>query len=559
MNDHSKEEYESNLKARLDILRTKLNDGKIKIAPHLIDGFKESIANIQYSEDGDILLDTVDGRIRSMALMISHFDERDKLKKQFSLHEIQSAYFQIVENIFNPIFKKMTEEKLNANQVAYFYSSNDDLINNVAPQITDFINTIYEFWKNVGDVGCWHLEDSLDNLNGIYGGDLFPSYNENIASKCGIYTDTLVLPDPFVRSKYVFETSEDSTRVYYFVKHGLNVLKYKELACIDLIYPIVAILPDMQNLEDNGRDIIRVLGQADTLIHAQKIFDTNFDDEEELADFFKSLDTIEKLENNIRKKDRVLFDTDWNCSFKDNFRKYKGTLPKNILGSITPGEIFHSHIFSRMAISNELLLKSRQLAGVPIIEAPTSWQYFNWKLEYDALRAENYYSVDGLHILKGLNDLSHTDMPWIGNIPSESLIELRKQDALHEIRDILGDSIHELIETNPSNFNITRDKLLKNIDNSLSMHRKKIDDLRQRKWRFAGHDIGSWIVMGGIEIAAALTGTPSWGLGLIAANQVLDPPKLKEIPEIYREISAESEAIKKSPVGLLFKASNNNL
>lgn len=559
MNDHSKEEYESNLKARLDILRTKLNDGKIKIAPHLIDGFKESIANIQYSEDGDILLDTVDGRIRSMALMISHFDERDKLKKQFSLHEIQSAYFQIVENIFNPIFKKMTEEKLNANQVAYFYSSNDDLINNVAPQITDFINTIYEFWKNVGDVGCWHLEDSLDNLNGIYGGDLFPSYNENIASKCGIYTDTLVLPDPFVRSKYVFETSGDSTRVYYFIKHGLNVLKYKELACIDLIYPIVAILPDMQNLEDNGRDIIRVLGQADTLIHAQKIFDTNFDDEEELADFFKSLDTIEKLENNIRKKDRVLFDTDWNCSFKDNFRKYKGTLPKNILGSITPGEIFHSHIFSRMAISNELLLKSRQLAGVPIIEAPTSWQYFNWKLEYDALRAENYYSVDGLHILKGLNDLSHTDMPWIGNIPSESLIELRKQDALHEIRDILGDSIHELIETNPSNFNITRDKLLKNIDNSLSMHRKKIDDLRQRKWRFAGHDIGSWIVMGGIEIAAALTGTPSWGLGLIAANQVLDPPKLKEIPEIYREISAESEAIKKSPVGLLFKASNNNL
>lgn len=559
MNDHSKEEYESDLKARLDILRTKLNDGKINIAPHLIEGFKSSLANIQYSENGDIILDTVDGRIRSMALMISHFEERDKLKKQFSLNEIQNTYFQIVENSFKPIFEKMTKEKVNAHQVASFYSSNDALIRNIAPQINRFINNIYDFWRNVGDIGCWHLEDSLDNLNGVYGGDLFPSYNENIASKCGIYTDTLVLPDPFVRSKYVFETSEDSTRVYYFVKHGLNVLKYKELACTDLIYPIVAILPDMQNLEDNGRDIIRVLGQADTLIHAQKIFDANFDDEEELADFFKSLDTIEKLENNIRRKDRVLFDTDWNCSFKDNFRRYKDTLPKNILGNITPGEIFHSHIFSRMAISNELLLKSRQLAGVPIIEAPTSWQYFNWKLEYDALRAENHYSVDGLHILKGLNDLSHTDMPWIGNIPSESLIELRKQDALHEIRDILGDSIHELIETNPSNFNITRDKLLKNIDNSLSMHRKKIDDLRQRKWRFAGHDIGSWIVMGGIEIAAALTGTPSWGLGLIAANQVLDPPKLKEIPEIYIEISAESEAIKKSPVGLLFKASNNNL
>lgn len=93
MNDHSKEEYESNLKARLDILKTKLNDGKIKIAPHLVDDLNNSIANIQYSENDEILLDTVDSNIRSMALMISHFNERDKLKKQFSLHEIQGAYF----------------------------------------------------------------------------------------------------------------------------------------------------------------------------------------------------------------------------------------------------------------------------------------------------------------------------------------------------------------------------------------------------------------------------------------------------------------------------------
>lgn len=32
----------------------------------------------------------------------------------------------------------MTEEKLSAHQVACFYSSNDDLINNVAPQINGY-------------------------------------------------------------------------------------------------------------------------------------------------------------------------------------------------------------------------------------------------------------------------------------------------------------------------------------------------------------------------------------------------------------------------------------
>ncbi|GAB2636754.1 hypothetical protein [Psychrobacter pocilloporae] len=559
MADYNDEEYEYNLKARLEILKTKINDGKVKIAPHLIDDFRNSIANIQYSEDGGVILYTVDDRIRSMALAISHFDERDKLKKQFSLFDIQNAYFQIIENKFQPIFKKMIEENINAHQLASFYSSNDRFIKNVAPQINEFINNVYEFWRNIGDVGCWHLEDSIDNLNGIYGGDLFPSYSENIASKCGIYTDTLALPDPFVRSKYVLENSDDATRVYYFIKHGLNVLKYKDLACIDLTYPIVAILPDMQNLEeDDGRDIFRILGRNDAIIHAQNIFRTDFSSEEDLIDFMSAFKTIEDLEDQIMNKDRILFDTEWNGNFRDNFNRYKKTIPENILVGTTPGNILHSQIVSRMAISNELLLKSKQLSGVPIIEAPTSWKYFNWKLEYDSLRAENHYSVEGLHILKGLDDLSHADMPWIGDIPPESLIELRRQGALHEIRDILGDSIQNLIETNPENFNATRDQLHKNIDNSLSMHRKKLEELRQKKWKFAGRDIGSWIVMGGIEVAAALTGTESWGMGAIIAGQFLDPPQLKDIPKKYKEISAEDKAVKKSPVGLLFKSSNKN-
>ena len=64
----------------------------------------------------------------------------------------------------------------------------------------------------------------------------------------------------------------------------------------------------------------------------------------------------------------------------------------------------------RMSVSNELLLKARQLSGTPIIEAETSWQYFNWKLEYDADKAQEYYGSENLHIMKGLTDLSQMDL-----------------------------------------------------------------------------------------------------------------------------------------------------
>ena len=117
--------------------------------------------------------------------------------------------------------------------------------------------------------------------------------------------------------------------------------------------------------------------------------------------------------------------------------------------------------------------------------------------------------------------------------------------------------LKELISTNPTNCFRTRDQILFNIDKSFDDHRKKLDELRAKKWKFAGHDIGSWIVMGGIEIGAALTGTPSWGIGAFIADQLLDAPKLREIPQRYLDLVQENEKVHQSPVGILFKASNN--
>ncbi len=38
---------------------------------------------IRYDKNGEIILDSVDGRIRSMALGIEQIDTRDKLKNKF--------------------------------------------------------------------------------------------------------------------------------------------------------------------------------------------------------------------------------------------------------------------------------------------------------------------------------------------------------------------------------------------------------------------------------------------------------------------------------------------
>jgi hypothetical protein len=165
---------------------------------------------------------------------------------------------------------------------------------------------------------------------------------------------------------------------------------------------------------------------------------------------------------------------------------------------------------------------------------------------------ESATSLKDLHINKALQGLASHDMQWIGNIPSQALIEIRKEGAMDEIRHIISTDINKLIDINPNNFHRTQDQILENLQEAFKKHQENLNNLSTKKWKFAGQDIGSWLVIGGIEVAAALTGTPAWGLAGLTANQLFDPPKLKDIPKSIKDLKEENDKIHKSPVGVLF-------
>ena len=92
--------------------------------------------------------------------------------------------------------------------------------------------------------------------------------------------------------------------------------------------------------------------------------------------------------------------------------------------------------------------------------------YFLTKLFKFSNNVESLTKITDLHMTKALQSLSGTDMQWIGNIPVESLIKIRKENAMDEIRSILTKDISSLIDTNPTNFNRTHDQVFDNISES---------------------------------------------------------------------------------------------
>ncbi len=545
----TQEDYDEELRWRLEVLRAQFEEGKIHIAEHLAADFEESIGAVRYGADGKIDLSTVDGRVRTMAMMAAVVKNRQDAKDAVSLEEIAHSYFRYIEDNLGFFVNEARDKGYDAHVFAEMVSRQPHVVADISPQIPKFLEGLEEFWSALTEPSHYHVQD-LTGVKAVFGGDLFPSYQRNIASSTGLYVDTIVLSDPFWHTRHIFERVTPELQVYYLVKHAINLMQYRDLALAELESPIVIVTPFKSSVDEEEVDFLKGLAETDALVHAGKLFGRGFSSVEELFDFATDLDTPESVVKELVDRDRLLFDTDWTEPLEQQIRRSiesgDGLLPTGT----NAGGLVASQCMGRMMQSTDILLKSRYLMGTPLIDAATSWKYFSWKLEYNSALAED--DVTSLHMVRGLQRVGETDMQWLGNIPPAALIEMRQQGAFDEIREMLSQGVSEIAGSKPDSFFRSSDQIVENVQDAFERHQENIRELRGKGMKFAGQDLGSWIVAGTIEVAAIATGTPAFGAAAFAINQVVDAPKLKELPERFRNLKDAHVELKKSPMGLFF-------
>jgi hypothetical protein len=174
------------------------------------------------------------------------------------------------------------------------------------------------FADTEGIIHCAHVQAESLSLKVIFGGDLFPSYTDNIACSVGLYTDTIVLPDPLHRLTKLRSIMASRELFRLSVKHALNALNYRDLALADVHSPIVVIAPDYLADESYRRSLM-VAGEADTLEHCSRLFGRNFASIQELRGFLQQFHSMNSMLSSITDPTRLLFDV----GFADQFNRYK--------------------------------------------------------------------------------------------------------------------------------------------------------------------------------------------------------------------------------------------
>ncbi|WP_339071193.1 hypothetical protein WIN67_10565 [Pseudomonas idahonensis] len=537
------------LHRKVMLFKTKLEEGKIHVAEHLVEEVKRSFENISLLADGMVDPDSVDAIVRGALGAVAHIEDREEWKELISLKEIQNAYFNRVDAHFGKLFELMNKADANPYKFAAWFASDANRVDDNIELIDEFTAEIVKFWKNIAEPTWIHVEDCIDS-KAIFTGELFPDGRSNLASSTGIYFDTTILPDPFLKIYSLFEFMPKQERLQEIIRLALQVLQYKDLALAEVEKPIIAVLPDRHRLDKSYEHYVNICAEQDTLSYGNSIFGTNYSDIKEMLEYLRSFKDSQAVAALVKDPKKMLFSTEWDGDFSTHIERYIEEQGKR-LGFNAPGEAIFMNMLTRFSQANNSFQRSMSLGGTPVIRAETSWAWFNFMLGENAKSFDDG-DLKNLHISRALQSTIKNEISWLGSVPIDALIQIRKTDALDEIRNILGSGLSEIIDSRPDNFFRTGDRVLENLQGAFREHEKKIAQLRAKKWKFAGLDIGSFIVVGGIEIAAAITGTPTCGVIATAANLTGLIPSAKDIKEKFQTIKNENTNINNTGVGILF-------
>jgi len=547
------EEEVQDLTDRVFLLKEKLESGKMHFAAHLVDDFRRSFEAIRLRPDGKVDPRTIDGRIRASTLALMAMKQREDIKKSASLQDLQEKYFEFLFEQFGWLYDQMVQNKAPPYAIAAHFSKKADLVDNLFSVIPDFEKAVKGFWEVAGEISEYHLQDG-QQLKAVFSGDLFPAHDENVVSSAGLYIDTVVLPCPVIRVASLTKVLPKAEVVRLLIKHVLTAMTYRDIATADVSPPIVLIVPTQDDIQGRGRKELVARATPAMVRHGNRLFGSSFQELDEVIEFCSGLRSVEEVVSRLKSPERLLFDTEWGGDAAHQLRKAMAENPA------VPGmarDVAGHHVISaclgRMPQAMAAEEAAFQFGGSPLIAAPTSWNYYTWLLEYQGTTVQNQAgNLQARHVARALTAEAGVNLEWLGNVPPETVLEIRKNGHAEELRALLSNGLSDLLTINPENYFRTADQVIENLDAAFRKHQRQLSEAKLRKLKLYGIDVPTCLAVGGIGIAGAITGNVPLQ-GISAALSVVGLATVKDIKTKYVEIAAADKIRRASPTGILFR------
>lgn len=541
---------------RVFLLRERVEQGQLGFATEqLKEDFFRSYSRISLLPDGRVDPKSLDGRIRTSTLAMRAMKYRQDSKSEISLAQIQDAYFTLLFREFGWLFEQMQKAGANPAAAGRIAARDAAFVEHAVEVLPKMVEDLKEFWQAVGDGGAFHLQDQ-QTLKATFAGDLFPAYWENAVSTAGLYVDTIILPCPIMRTAPMIASNMPrSELVAVLLKHVLTAMTYREVAIADVSPPIALVMPNTGDIDTESRRGLVERAKPLMVKHASYLFGRDFESVEHIGEFCDSLSTVEKALAELKGGDRLVFDAEWGSGPREQLNRVLAEKQPGHVDSDPehPGHHILSSVLGRMPQAMATEDNAFHFGGTPLINAQTSWLYYTWMLDYQAAPVPTgHRGAQSMHIVRALSAESGNNLAWLGNVPPETVLEIRRNGLAEEVRALLDTGVSDLIKANPSNYFRTADQVVENLDKAFRKHQQALLEARNKKLKLYGVDVTSMLATGVVAVAGAVTGNVALG-AISGVLGVVGLPNLREIKSKFAEIAAEDKARRASPTGLLFR------
>lgn len=463
------------------------------------------------------------------------------------LSKIQKEYIEILRYYFSDSFKQMNEAKIDAYSMACHLAKDARNVQLITEKSKEMADKFKSFWNYYAPQIILHLQN-MRTRKIAYSGSSFPKEETDLTTPLALFADTVVLPDPIYTGFIMAQHAAPEEAARIFIENGLVAMKYADMALATTKAPLIVFAPSPYLFPNKVRDILNELANLDTVKHANHIFQFPFDDIDSVKNYFNQAQTVDMLIRSIEIPERFLFNSDVprkpSTQAESTLSFQQEKFPKYYKDDKKLWLLFNA-LFGRFLQTQVYYANLDIYGAIPLIDAPTSWQYFLWSLEYKTQR-ETSIKDDTVIV----NSLISTDfdIPELKNVPLNKLCQIRESNVLKDLRNIITNAI-DIASIEKLDKKLAAKSAKNVVKESIEKHRRDLQKIRKELISIGIHAAGQASTIG-LSIGSASTGSVELAT-YAAISSVLG---FKSLPEIVKKgkgyLEKRTEAAN-SAVGIL--------
>jgi len=443
-------------------------------------------------------------------------------------------YFSLLDEYFKGIYMPGIDKNLQANYIIHMKKAAQVVL----MSIDDITQDISEFWKKYTEPVLSFLRYN-SAFKALYCGSVSPLEGQQFVKRTAMYVDSILIEDPITTIVNMKDLSTDNSYLMRMIRHAFNLMDLKELFFGQGDFPILTIFPSF--LDENRRqDIVKGIHQ-NGLTYFSELLELNFTDIEDFFDHLKTYNDPEKFFKMIKHPEMLPKPN--NQSTFDFINEVHQSISRGRKDTqdITVGMALGLKILGQLTGIGINLFQSKNLHSQLVFDSENYWKIYKWDLSEQKKGPD----IDNLIV----NSLNLEQFDWLGNIPIDKLVLLRREGELSKIREILRKNIYSCTHSD-GDLKMSAQQAIENIEVSLKEHTKQVSEIEKSLKK-------KYLIDGPIVIGGLLTGIFSGPLSPISFAGLAF--SLYGGYDWFKNILAINKTKKEtesSIFGILFKAKN---